>query len=302
MRAKKTFTSRLTNKYLLIIRNEENFAEKTTFSFNYARLIALGTAIFLVILVLCLYLAKTVLSVWFDPQYAQMENSRKLYNLQLTIDTLEREVALKNQFINEFTGIVKGEDTIDSLAADTSEVDGGALLPQRELEASRNQPAVEVSDDGQVVDSLFRSEFEQSFLTGITTGSSYSGTELSEIYFFSPLSGVVTNSYDPKADHYGVDIVAANNEPVRCVADGTVVFADYDFSDSGYVIGIQHRNNLISIYKHNSALFKKVGNFVSAGDVVAVVGDTGELTTGPHLHFELWYNGNPINPQAFVSF
>ena len=302
MKAKKTFTSRLTNKYLLIIRNEENFAEKTTFSFNYARLIALSAAIFLVILVLCLYLAKTVLAVWFDPQYAQMENSRRLYNLQQSLDSLEREKRLQDQYMMKFTQIVRGEISEDSLAVDTSEVDGGALLPQRELEASRSQPVQDVSEDGQLVDSMFRSEFEQSFLSGITTGSSYSGTELSEIYFFSPLSGVITNAYDPKAEHYGVDIVAANNEPVRCVADGTVIFADYDFSDSGYVIGVQHRNNLISIYKHNSALFKKVGNFVSAGDVVAVVGNTGELTTGPHLHFELWYNGNPINPQAFVSF
>lgn len=299
MRAKKTFSSRLTNKYLLIIRNEENFAEKTTFSFNYARLIALLTVIFIVIMVVCLYLAKTALAMWFDPQYSQMQNQTKLIRLEQSLDSLEREMEDKNQFILNFTKIVRGEE-VDSLAIDYGE-DSEGLLPENINEGvvTSSQP---LSADGQEVDSLFRADFEESFLKGVPAVSSYSGTEVSEIYFFSPISGVVTNGYDPKVEHYGVDIAAANNEPVRCVADGTVIFADYDFSDSGFVIAVQHRNNLISIYKHNSTLFKKVGNFISAGDVIAVVGNTGELTTGPHLHFELWYNGNPVNPQAFVSF
>ena len=298
MRAKKTFSSRLTNKYLLIIRNEENFAEKTTFSFNYARLIALLTVIFIVIMVICLYLAKTALAVWFDPQYSQMQNQTKLLRLEQSLDSLEREMEEKNQFILNFTQIVRGED-VDTTAGGY-EGDSAGLLPENITAGTASTANVSVG--GQTVDSLFRADFEESFLKGVPAVSSYSGTEISEIYFFSPISGVVTGGYDPKVEHYGVDIAAANNEPVRCVADGMVIFADYDFSDSGYVIAVQHRNNLISIYKHNSTLFKKVGNFISAGDVLAVVGNTGELTTGPHLHFELWYNGNPINPQAFVSF
>ncbi|MDZ7605241.1 MAG: M23 family metallopeptidase [Cyclobacteriaceae bacterium] len=95
--------------------------------------------------------------------------------------------------------------------------------------------------------------------------------------------------------------MSKQNEPVKAVADGTVIFADWT-SDSGNVIAIQHRSNLISVYKHNSALMKKVGNIVSSGQVIAIIGNTGEFTTGPHLHFEMWYNGHPINPKEFVSF
>ena len=119
--------------------------------------------------------------------------------------------------------------------------------------------------------------------------------------FFSPLAGIISAPYDPKIAHYGVDVVSKKNEPIKSVADGTVILASWT-QDAGYVIAVQHRSNVISVYKHNSSLLKKMGEFVSAGDVIAIIGNTGELTTGPHLHFELWYNGNPMDPEEFVSF
>ena len=91
------------------------------------------------------------------------------------------------------------------------------------------------------------------------------------------------------------------NEAIKSTLDGTVVFANFT-SETGYVIGIQHPNNLFSLYKHNSALLKKAGDFVKAGDVVAIIGNSGELSQGPHLHFELWFNGTPIDPMQFVAF
>jgi murein DD-endopeptidase MepM/ murein hydrolase activator NlpD len=98
-----------------------------------------------------------------------------------------------------------------------------------------------------------------------------------------------------------VDIVTRTNEPVKCIADGTVLFSSWT-QDAGYVVMIQHNANLISIYKHNAELYKKVGTFVNAGEIIALVGNSGELTNGPHLHFELWYNGNSLNPEEFVTF
>ena len=111
----------------------------------------------------------------------------------------------------------------------------------------------------------------------------------------------MSDSYNAKSDHLGVDIVAKQDEPVKVVAEGTVVFASWT-QDSGYVIAVQHRGNLLSLYKHNSDLLKNVGNFVTAGEVISIIGNTGELTSGPHLHFELWYNGNPVDPEEFIRF
>ena len=124
---------------------------------------------------------------------------------------------------------------------------------------------------------------------------------ISSFFFFTPLKGSVTNIFDPVSRHYGVDIVAAKNEAIKSTLDGTVIISNWT-SETGYVIGIQHSNNIVSFYKHNSALLKKAGAYVKAGEPIAIIGNTGELTSGPHLHFELWYNGTPVNPKDYIAF
>ena len=119
--------------------------------------------------------------------------------------------------------------------------------------------------------------------------------------FFTPIKGIIIDEFNPKAEHFGVDLVAPKNEAIKATLDGTVIFAEWTV-ETGYVIHLQHSNNLISIYKHNSSLHKKQGDKVRAGDVIAIVGNSGELSTGPHLHFELWYNGIPLNPQEYIVF
>ena len=111
----------------------------------------------------------------------------------------------------------------------------------------------------------------------------------------------MTEKFNYQEEHYAIDVVAPANEPVKATLDGTVIFASWT-PETGHVIGIQHNNNLISIYKHNAVLLKKVGTFVNSGDAIAVVGNSGELTSGPHLHFELWHNGNPVNPEKYMVF
>ena len=270
---------------MLIIRNEENFAEKTTFSFNYARFITIALAVFIVLMVLSLYLSTTILSQWFDPRHSQLETKKQLVLLTLELDSLERKVQQQHQFIDNFQSLVRGEVDTVLAASLESNLDDSKI----ELESELNLAAV---------DSQFRKEFEEE---GITFASSSDAEELQELFFFSPLSGIVSSKFNLKEEHYGIDVVAKANEPVRCVADGMVIFSDWT-SEGGNVIAVQHRGNLISVYKHNSGLLKKVGNFVNAGDIVAIIGNTGELTDGPHLHFEMWFNGNPVNPEEFVSF
>ncbi len=287
MAARKTFSNWLTNKYLLIIRNEENFAEKTTFSFNYARLFLILTGVGLLILALAVYLVTIALEQWLDPRHAQMEANRQVIELSMTIDSLSIEVNNKNIYIENIRKIIAGEEIDQELLISTE-----SSLQSAELN-ERIQP----------VDSQFRAAFEESDLAEITAlpiAVSSNSYELRDIYLLSPMDGIVTDVFNPKEDHYGVDMVAQKNEPIRSVADGVVIMSSWTL-DGGYVIAIQHPGNLISVYKHNSELFKNVGNFVAAGEVVATIGNTGELTTGPHLHLELWHNGNPVNPQEYIA-
>jgi murein DD-endopeptidase MepM/ murein hydrolase activator NlpD len=287
LKNKKTLSNWLTTKYLLIVRNEENLSEKSPFSFTYAKLIVFSFALMTVLLIFSLFLSKNILSQWFDPRHATLEANKQLLQLTLKIDSLSYEAERKQMFINTFKSILMEDfEGIDSAKARNPQImnrgeniEGDELLP---------------------IDSLIRKEFEE-------TGEEYLGLniqydqELQEVFFFSPISGIVSGPFDLSEEHYGIDIVAKSDEPVKSIADGSVIMADWTM-DSGYVIAIQHRNNLISVYKHNAALLKKVGTFVSAGQIIAIIGNTGELTTGPHLHFEIWYNGTPVNPEEFVSF
>jgi len=288
LKPKKTISERLTTKYQLVIRNEENLAEKSNVGFTYAKLMVISASLFLGIFIGSLFLSRTLLAKWFDPRHAQMEANKKLYELVLKVDSLATEVNQKDLFIQNFQRILSG-DTASGFE-DPAQVlggDGKSAKPVANLELAPS-------------DSLFRKEFEKNEFSVVSlTGSKYS--ELAELFFFTPITGFISDQYDVKKGHFGVDIVAKSNEPVKCLADGMVIMASWT-QDSGHVIAVQHRGNLVSLYKHNAGLLKKVGNFVNAGEIISIVGNSGEMTDGPHLHFEMWYNGNSLNPEDFVTF
>jgi len=120
-------------------------------------------------------------------------------------------------------------------------------------------------------------------------------------YLMPPISGVVSNGFDPETDHLGVDILAPHDTPVKAIWDGHVITADWTL-ETGYTIGIQHSNDMVTFYKHNASLLKRNGAFVRAGEAVAIIGNTGKLTSGPHLHFELWLQGKPVDPTHYIDF
>lgn len=284
MKSRRTFSNWLTNRYLLILRNEENFAEKTTISFTYAKLILVTFLILLVMMVASLYLSSTLMSQWFDPRHELIIMDRNLVDLAEQVDSLENQMKIKDQFIHNVQRVLIGDlENQDSLF----------------INASNDQVNVAI-EPLPAIDSQFRKDFEESELSFLSGNNSIS-QDLEEQYFYAPIQGIVTTEFNLKDEHYGVDVVSQLNEPVKSVAEGTIIFSDWT-QESGNVIAIQHRGNIISVYKHNSALLKKVGTFVNSGQVIAIIGNTGEFTTGPHLHFEMWYNGHPVDPSEFISF
>ena len=120
-------------------------------------------------------------------------------------------------------------------------------------------------------------------------------------HFFQPIKGIVSQKFNVKEKHFGIDIVSKKNETIKAALSGKVIVASWTLEE-GNVIGVQHQDNLISFYKHNSVLLKRIGDLVKAGEVIAIVGNSGELSTGPHLHFEIWQNGTPLNPLDVISF
>lgn len=279
-------SSWLTTRYQLIIRSDENFAERTSFGFTYSKVILFSVILFTMLFGLSLVMSKTILARWFDPKHEQLMMSQDLDKLKESIDSLADEVERKDRFIQNFNRVLSGDTStaeLKSLATSGKE--------------SYSKPA---SLKPEASDSAFRKEYEQSGLSFISLTNSRN-RDLQETFFYAPITGIVSDGYNLKKSHLGVDVVAKANEPVKCIADGTVVFSSWT-QDSGYVIMIQHRGNLISAYKHNAQLLKKVGNFVNAGEIISIVGNSGELTNGPHLHFELWYNGNSVNPEEFINF
>jgi murein DD-endopeptidase MepM/ murein hydrolase activator NlpD len=255
--------------------------------FTYAKLLVVFTSLFLFIFISSLFLSKTLLAKWFDPKYEQAVNKNQLIYLAQRLDSLSLEVERKDKFILNFQRILRG---------DTS---GGLNDPTKVFKAE-SEPIKAVGNMKLAPsDSQFRKEFEKTEFSLVSLNNRTK--ELQETFFFTPITGFISDKYDSKKGHYGIDVVAKTNEPVKCVADGTVVMASWT-QDAGYVIAIQHRGNLVSVYKHNAGLLKKVGSFVTAGDIISIVGNSGEMTDGPHLHFELWYNGNSLNPEEFVTF
>ncbi|MEQ8360931.1 MAG: M23 family metallopeptidase [Cytophagales bacterium] len=287
MKNRKTLSSWLTTKYLLVVRNEENFAEKSSFSFTYAKIIVISFLTLVICSAGSVLLYNNVLKSWFFSGETEFDINKKIVELSLAVDSLSNEVDKKEFFINTIQSVVSGDSVI-------------GLSYERDTNNIFSNSESGSDESGRLIDSLLKDEFEIGKTSNINLVYR-DQSSLQDIYFFPPVEGLVTRAYNTKIDHFGIDVVAKNNEPIKSIADGTVVLSSWT-EDSGYVIALQHKSNVFSVYKHNSELLKKVGNFVQAGEIIAIIGNSGEITTGPHLHFEIWYNGNPVNPEEFVTF
>jgi len=286
---KRTWVKKLRNKYHLIIRNDETFEEKISFRLTKLNVFIVISTLVIILVVLVIYLVAFTSLREYIPGYTDVSLRKKLYELQIRADSLEADFKRKDLFIHNIKKIIEGEEIVDELP--------------KVIESNVDYDTIKLYKSSE--DSLLRAEFENRDAYNLQfddNGELYrNSSSIRGFNFFAPIKGIITNKFNLAEKHYGVDIVAKKNEAIKATLDGTVIFSDWT-PETGYVIGIQHKRNIISVYKHNSALLKEEGGFVKAGETVAIIGESGELTTGPHLHFELWYNGTPINPEDYISF
>jgi murein DD-endopeptidase MepM/ murein hydrolase activator NlpD len=276
---------RLKHKYRLVILNDDTFEEKVSLRLSQLNVfVVLGISSLLLILLVTLLIAFTPLKE-FIPGYANVNIRKQGVENFLKSDAIELTMSENKRYIDNLKKIIQG---------DLKELDSQVIIDSMSnYDGIKNEPIEE--------DSILRNKIETEEKYNLFNQAGSTPGNISSFIFLQPLKGIVTNRFNLKEQHFGIDIVAPKNEAIKATLDGTVIFAEWTV-ETGHVIQLQHNDNIVSIYKHNSVLHKKVGDHVKAGEVIAIVGNSGELTSGPHLHFELWYNGIAINPEFYMAF
>lgn len=271
---------RLRYKYRFKILNETTFEEVTSFRLSRMNLfVAGGVFALFMILVTTLLIAFTPLREYI-PGYGNVGEQRKLLELSALADSMENELLYKDYFIQNVQGLVMGREPVESFKTFKD-----STINYRDI---KNVKSPE--------DSLLRAEM---------SGPGYSGksraVKSSGLVLMPPVKGMVSEAYNPAINHLAMDITAPKNEVVKAAADGSVLLSAWT-AETGHVLVIFHASDFVTVYKHNASLLKKQGDHVQAGEPIAFVGNSGELSNGPHLHFELWLKGKPVNPNDYITF
>ena len=272
------------HQYRLVVLKEDNFEEKFAFKLTPLNVFVFTTlsAIFLITLT-TIFIAFTPLREYI-PGYTSPTLQKKAIKLKSKTDSLYQITQMNERYINSIKKVLTGEAAFESIDKDSIYASLKVEVDSLDLNPSK-------------ADSLLREKVENEDKYNLFE----SARSVKNFVFFPPLKGQVSEGFDSTIQHYAVDIAVSKNTPVKAVADGRVVLASWT-SDSGFVIIVDHGNQMLSVYKHNAALTKEQGDLVKAQEVIARSGSSGQLSTGPHLHFELWNDGNPIDPSLFIDF
>lgn len=280
---KKNLRQKLVHKYRFLVLNEETFEERFSFKLN-----RLSVYVFGIVFALLMIAGTTILIAFtplkeYIPGYSSTQLNKQAAQLSYLTDSLEQRLATNSFYLNSIKNVLTGNLKPSALNKDSIIEAVAREIDENLLNASRE-------------DSLLRERVQQEDKYNPLTDNSDQNLVL-----FPPVSGMISAAYDPEERHYAVYIVTIKNTPIKATADGTVILAEWT-ADTGYVVVLRHKNNLLSVYKHSATISVKQGDLVKSGEVIATSGNTGELTTGPHLHFELWSDGYPINPANFIDF
>jgi murein DD-endopeptidase MepM/ murein hydrolase activator NlpD len=223
----------------------------------------------------------------FIPGYPDVTMRRNILMSAIRLDSLDRELKLRDKYFDNLNSIISGGGPVDmSVLHDTT----------------KNYKAIKFNTSSNDSDLRARVEKEERYNLTLGPSAPESVSGLANLHFFPPVKGIVSARYDLRTKHFGTDIVTKPKALVSAVLDGTIIFTGWTM-ETGFVIEVQHPNNIVTVYKHNASLLKETGDLVRAGDAISVVGDSGErYTSGPHLHFEIWYKGSPLDPEKHILF
>jgi murein DD-endopeptidase MepM/ murein hydrolase activator NlpD len=287
----------LKNKFRLVIMNEDTFQEIASFKLTLFNFYLLGSSVLVFVGFLALvFIAVTPIKRYL-PGYGLGSSSEEVLSLMRKVEEVENEMNAQRIYLNNVKRMLTGD----------VETEEDIPVPEKNLISNLVNLEEQNLSTPSEEDNELRKEVELENIGNLAKRSRYTGNGKSEdmpiegVFFVNPLKGEITSQFDLKKNHFGVDIVAPKNTAIKAALSGYVFLADWTL-ETGHTIGIQHANNLITFYKHNAALLKKVGAFVKSGEAIAIIGNTGTKTEGPHLHFELWYKGIVMDPTDFISF
>ncbi|MCS6929341.1 MAG: M23 family metallopeptidase [Saprospiraceae bacterium] len=293
----RSWLDRLRDQYRLVIVNDDTFEEVSSLKLSplsvyiFFSSLVVGTAIFVVLLIVYTPLKRYI------PGYGDLRRDREIAELTRKAEALEREVNAQRFYNENLRKILTGDiaDFTEEAITNKSRID---TLQATKVSADIGGGSGEMASSAIALDKEVPSTSARS--VGMSSSSS-SDLPIERLQFIPPVSGEITAQFDPLKNHFGLDVAAPKNTAVKAAADGVVILAGYTV-ETGYSIVIQHSHNVVTLYKHNSVLLKKVGTPVKAGEAIALIGNTGIESSGPHLHFELWYRGRPINPVDYIGF
>ncbi len=280
----KKLAKKLLHKYRLVILNEDTFEERLSFKLTRLNVFVLSSFMAILLIIGTIILIAFTPLREYIPGYSSTALKLKATELNYKTDSLQQVLAMNEKYFSSIKRVLQGDvssvqfnrdSIIEAAKRDTTEID---LAPIK-------------------ADSLLREKVNKEDKYNLFE----SATANARFVLFPPVNGTISEEYNAEEKHYAVDLVVAKDSPIKSTADGTVIFAEWT-AETGFVVIIEHTEGLLSVYKHNSSITKNQGDLVKAGEVIATAGNTGEFTTGPHLHFELWSNGYPINPTNYIDF
>ena len=282
---KKSGWNKWRRKYRFVVLNSETFEERFSISSSKFGFFTFffGCAVFIITLTSLIISYSPVREL--IPGYTSTNIRRQMVALNLLSDSLKNELNYRQQYVENIKNIING-GAIDTIGSTV----------KRTIALPKTITANKISED-----SLLRKNIEQEERFNFFGSTIQKNESINSLLFFVPVNGIITESFTPNSGHYGVDIVSKENAHIKSTLSGIVVLSSWT-SGSGHVIAVQHKNGLLSIYKHNSVLLKSQGDLVQAGETIAIIGNSGKWSSGPHLHFELWLENNPLDPEHFVKF